>query len=232
MEKFLIQQNLVLFIVGLVNLLMGVFIFSRGVKNKINLYFSCMTLANFFWSLSLILFNLSSNQETLRFFASLPYAFAFLVVVFLFYFSIYFPYKIFNLPKIYKWLLNFIVVIVLVYTTVFYRLFVVETIIWPGNMANFNLLSYVIYTLLLVLLMLAALIFLFYKYRLAEGLFKWQLKVVFWGVFLGTFFGSYFNLFSMYNDDFDYVHLGPLFTLFINFIVLGFIIMPKDKINN
>lgn len=225
-------QNLVLLFVSLVNLGMSIFMVTRGIKNKVNLYFSLMTLANFFWAASLFFFNLSTSPEMLRFFASLPYAFSFLVIVFLFYFTINFPYQIFVLSAIYKWLLNFVVIIVVFYTTFFYKLFVVQAIIKPSHMANYNLADYCAYTVLLALLMLAALGFLFYKYRLAEGIFRWQLAMVLWGVILGIVFGSYFNLFLIYGDNFNYIHLGPLFTLFINFIVLGFIVMPKDKINN
>ncbi|MDD5749980.1 MAG: hypothetical protein PHO91_04395 [Patescibacteria group bacterium] len=48
-------QNTLLLIAGLINLVMSIIVFSRGIKNKINLYFGLLTFSNFLWALGLFL---------------------------------------------------------------------------------------------------------------------------------------------------------------------------------
>lgn len=222
---------LILLLTGLINLAMSIFILWRSQKNKVNFYFGLMTLFNFLWALALIGFEVSVGVSTLRFFASLPYAMAWLVIIFLFYFAVHFPYENFRVKKIYNFLIIIFSILILLCTTVAYKFFVTEVFLKPTRVAHYNFLVYVLYTLAMVSVVVSSIFVLFSKYRKAEGIFKTQIALVLVGVIIGTLFGCYFNLFLMFVNNFDYIYLGPLFTLFINFIVLGFIVSSKEKIN-
>ncbi len=225
------SQNLILSTTGFINLAMSFFVFFRGQKNKINLYFSLMTFFVFLWSASLVCYNLSSTEASLRFFSSLPYAMAWLVIVFLFYFSVYFPYKKVQINKLFQWIINIISILVIVYTTLGYNYFVDSVRVGSINFSNYDKFGYGIYTTFMVLVIFSAVYFLVNKYIKSEGVFRTQIGLVLFGVIIGTVFGSYFNLFSMYQDNFTAIHMGPLFTLFINLVVFGFIVSSKEKIN-
>ncbi len=226
------SQNLILSITGLTNLGMSLFVFFRGQKNKINLYFSLMTFFVFLWSVSLVFYNISLSEEALRFFSSLPYTMAWLVIVFLFYFSLYFPYKKIQINKLFKWLINIVSILIIIYTTFGYNYFVDSVRIGSINFATYNNVGYTIYASFMVLVIFSAIYFLVNKYIKSDGIFRTQIGLVLFGVIMGTAFGSYFNLFSMYKDNFTSIHMGPLFTLFINLVVFGFIISSKEKISN
>src|SRR3989339_665453 len=227
-------QNLVLLIAGLVNLVMSIWVFARGLKNKINLYFGLVTLFNFLWTLGLVMINLAVNYELTRFFASFVYPIALLIVVSLFYFTIYFPYESFKLKKSYQWLINFVLVSYTIYCIFGYKLFVSSIILSPKVMIYYEFWASTIFSIILVILMLSAIRIIYKKYKLAEGVFKTQLLLILIAIIIGTSLGSYFDLFFVYYQDhsIDNTYLGPLFTLFINFVVFSFIVMSRDKIKN
>jgi hypothetical protein len=225
-------QNFVLLIAGLINLAMSLFIFSRGTKSKVNFYFGLMTLLNFLWATCLIIINLAVSYELTRFFGSFVYPVALMVVISLFYFAVYFPYESFKVKKLHKWLINFLIIFYTIYCTLFYKLFVPKVDLLPKVIVYYEPWLYTIFSIVLVSLMFVAIYVIYKKQQSAVGMFKIQLTLVLIAVIMGTVAGSYFNLISMYYNNLAYNHLGPLFTLFINFVVFGFIISPKEKISN
>ena len=210
-------QVAILLVSGFINLVMSVFIFSRGIKNKVNLYFSLLTFFNFLWAVSLLVFDFVDSEDLLKLSASLPYTAAWLIAIYLFYFSVEFPYRIFDLSKLYKWIINSITFVVVIYTTVFYRFFVPNVAIVPEHIAYYRTDFYIVYTIFFAFFMLLTIFIFIKKYNLAEGIAKIQLRLMLITVILGIVFGSYFDLFLIYFDIFRWIYLGPLFTLFINF---------------
>ncbi|MBU1202958.1 hypothetical protein KKH39_02880 [Patescibacteria group bacterium] len=222
-------QNIFLLIAAIVNLLMSIVVFSRGIKNKVNLYFGLLTFFNFLWALGLILVNLAISYEFTRFFASFVYPVALMVVVSLYYFIVYFPYKTFELPKLYKNLITFFVGLVTLFCIGAYKIFVQDVSFNQGVTIFYEMWSYTSYSILLVILMILGIAVLFSKIKKAEGIFKVQLKLILIAVIIGTAVGSYSNLFMMYFYNCQYNHLGPLFTLFINFVVFYFIFFSQKS---
>lgn len=220
-------QNILLLVAALVNIIMSIIILSRGIKNKINLYFGLLTFFNFLWAGGLIIVNSAINYELTRFFAGFIYPVALMVVVSLFYFIVHFPYKIFELPKVYKWLIVLWISFYTIFCLVWYKVFVQNITLLPRVAINYEMRSYLVYATFLVVLMLLGIIILFIKLHRADGIFKTQLRLILVAVIIGTLAGSYFNLFFMYFNDVRYNHLGPLFTLVINFIVFYFIFISK-----
>lgn len=153
-----------------------------------------------------------------------------MVVVSLFYFIVHFPYKIFNLSKIYKGIIALVVAFYSIFCLIWYKVFVSSVVLSPEVAISYEMKSYLAYAVLLVMLMLAGIIILFIKLKRAEGHYKVQLKLILIAVVIGTLAGSYFNLFFMYFHDVRYNFLGPLFTLFINFTAFYLIFFnKKDK---
>jgi hypothetical protein len=93
-------QNYTLLIAGIINLIMSILVFSRGIKhNKVNLYFSLLTFFNFLWALSLFFAQILGIKYWF-FWAELAYPSSLGIAVSLFYFSIYFPFAIKKISKI------------------------------------------------------------------------------------------------------------------------------------
>ncbi len=226
------SQNLILLIAALINLSMSLFIFSRGAKNKVNFYFGLVTLFNFFWATCLIVINSAISYELTRFFGSFVYPIALMVVISLFYFSIYFPYESFRVNKIYKWLINFSIIFYSIYCSLFYKFFVPKVDLLPKVIVYYEPVVYTIFSVILITLMLFAIHIIYKKYKIATGIFRVQLMLILIAVIIGTAAGCYFNLIAMYYNNLAYNHLGPLFTLFINLVVFGFIISSREKISN
>ena len=221
-------QNLVLLIAGVINLIMSFIVFNRGVKNnKINRYFSLLIFFTFLWGVGLILFNYGISIELSRFFASFIYPVALMILVSVFYLTVYFPYKSFEVSTLYK----ILVIIFSLFFTIFclwgYKIFVPEAAILPVVSVVYEPWSYLLYTIILITLMLASIIILFSKFFKAEKPFKLSLKLTLIAIIMGSVAGSYFNLFLMYFNHNNYNHLGPLFTLLMNGSVFYLIFLSK-----
>ncbi|MDP2812745.1 MAG: histidine kinase N-terminal 7TM domain-containing protein [bacterium] len=225
-------QNSLLLIAGLVNLVMSIWVFTRGLKNKINLYFGLLTFFNFLWAIGLIFSNTAINYELNRFSSSVIYPISLMIVISLFYFAVYFPYETFKVSGFYKWLINVLIIFYSIYCIFGYKLFVPSVILFPKVIIHYEPWSYTIFSIIMIVLMLTAIYILYKKYISAEGIFRTQLLLILIATIIGTSAGVYFNLFFMYTYDLTYNHFGPLCTLFINFVVFSFIVMSKDKIKN
>ena len=206
----LIIKNSILLTAGILNLAMSLFIISRGWKNKVNLYFSLFTFFTFLWALGLIFVNAGISEEVSRFFASFVYPVALLIIVNVFYFTIYFPYKIFDIQKFYKRLIRFFIVVFTIFCIGFYKIFVYKVVLIPEIIVYYEFWSYTLYSVVLSILMLSSIGILFYKYKKAEGVFRPQLLLVLLAIIMGVLAGGYFNLFLMYFHNYNYDHLGPL----------------------
>ncbi len=218
-----------LILAAICNLVMSITISFRGWKNPIYKYFSLMTFFNVLWALGLLIFNVSNNPEIARFFVSFIYTASLLVVLNLFYFTWYFPFKIFHFKKIWQNILTLLISTYSLYFIFFYKQFITSVSVVGQNDCVFNIVPYNIFSVVLSILMLGAIIILFIKYFRAEKIFKKSILLILFGVVLGVVAGFYFNLFAMYVNQFDNYHIGPLFTLVINFMAFYLIFSKRDK---
>ena len=225
-------QNLVLFIAGTVNLLMSIFIFSRGNSKKINKYFSYLTFFNFTWILGIILAYYFDNINLVSFYDRTTNMSGIGIIISLFYFSLHFPYQREEINKVKTtiiWLFTILLSIV-IYT----KWFIVSTV-WIGNSSDYISRYYkpvfILYAAYFVALAIWSIYLLFVKYKHAEGLAKKQLKWLILTISIGLFGGAYFNILLNYLGEFRLGWLGPIFTLLMNIVVFYFITSAKDKIN-
>lgn len=219
-------QNILLLVAGLINLLMSVIVFSRGIKTKINLYFGLLTFSNFFWAGSLFLSRLAILGNWF-FWASFTYVAAIGIVMSLYYFSIFFPIR----TKLTKTILNYFVLLVgIVFSIIIFidNLFFIEHSrdVYP-YILYYNNLSYILYSLFFIFLSLMAVYNFLCKYKSLEFIFKKQIGLLLIFIIIGLAFGIYFDLILCYFGNFKYNWLGPVFTLPMNFIVFYFIFLAN-----
>ncbi len=225
-------QNFILLVAAFVNLFMTFFVFRRGIKNKINLYFGLLTFFNFTWSLGLLISRSIENISLVAIVARSTYISALAIVIFLFYFVHHFPYQAEKL-KIYTHIFILFPAIILSFI-VYTKFFILDTVRAYSNLeyiSYYNKSGFFLYAIYFVIIAILALKKLFKKYNLSEGLLKQQIKMLLVSIIIGLLFGSYFDLFIQYFNDYRFNWLGPIFTVLMNFIVFFFVISPKEKIN-
>jgi hypothetical protein len=222
-------EGIILFLVMLINLVMSAIVVSRGYKNPINKYFSLMTFFNILWAGGLLYFRLSNDYEIVRFFGGFVYSASLLVVLNLFYFTLYFPFKMFKFSKNWQNIFTLLISLGALYFVFFYQKFSLSVDTSGLNSFVYEPIAYLIFTVVLAILMLAAILVLAIKYYMSDQVFKKSLLLVLVGVICGVLAGSYFNLYAMYTDNFNDYHFGPLFTLVINFVVFYLIFLKRDK---
>lgn len=225
-------QNFILLLAAAINLFMTFFVWKRGIKNKVNLYFGLLTFFNFLWSFGLLLSRSVADMYWVAIMARSTYISALGIVIFLFYFIHYFPYQSDKLKKYYHLfiILPAIFLAVIIYT----KFFIIQTVRAYSDfeyISYYNKMGFFAYAIYFVTIAILALKKLFKKYNLAEGLLKQQIKMLLVAIIIGLLFGSYFDLFIQYFDDYRFNWLGPIFTVLMNFIVFFFVISPKEKIN-
>lgn len=221
-------QNAFLLIAALVNLIMSIIVFSRGLKNKVNLYFGSLTFFNFLWPLFLFFsraFFLVSNYWIL--YSSLTYVAAIGIVIFLYYFSIYFPIQSRKSSIYINYLLIFgglILSVFIFLDNMFFVGFDIDTI---NNIyiLHFNKITYLIYSLFFVGVVFLALYNFLYKLKNIELIFKKQIKYFLITIIIGIVLGTYFDLFLCYFGNFSFNWLGPIFTLPMNFVAFYLIFL-------
>lgn len=222
-------QNMLLLIAGLINLVMSVVVFSRGVKNnKINLYFGLLTFFNFLWAISLFIGRVIETRIWYEGGAVLAYPAALGIAIFLFYFSIYFPVKVVKIKKIY----NYFIIILGIFISVlsYSSLYIIDynkNLLDTSYTLYFNKYSYLLYAFYFIFLVLWSLYNLIYKVRFLESFFKTQIIILFITLLVAFIFGAYFDLFLCYFGNFRFIWLGPIFTAFLNAYVFYLIFRPK-----
>lgn len=223
-------KNIILLISGFINLAMSLYIFSRGWKNKINFYFSLLTFFNFLWAIGLFILNAGFIHELSWFFAGFVYPAGLLVIVNLFYFTVYFPYPLFEVPSVIKWLINIMIAGFTIFCLIFYRVFVKNIILSPQVLVYYEPWSYLLFSIVLLVLMLSSIIILIYKYKKSDMVYRPQILLILIATIIGTAAGVYFNLFFAYVYSGELDSLGPLFTLVINSVVFYLIFLRGKKI--
>jgi len=224
-------QNYTLLIAGIINLVMSILVFSRGIKhNKINRYFSLLTFFNFLWAIGLLLSRLFIDLEITAIFARSTYISAIAIVISLLYFILYFPHKVKGLSVKLRFFIWFpaIILISIIYSKLFITHFVTSYSDYE-YIGYFYKPFYWVYFIYFIFMSSLTLYFLWQKYKIIEGLFKIQIKFLFIAITIGLIFGVYFDLFLLYFNNYQFNWLGPVFTVFMNAYVFYLIFHSKEK---
>ena len=226
-------QNVILLIAGVINLIMSVIIFSRGIKNKVNLYFSLLTFFNFLWAISLLL----GRTTTIDFIwyeggAILAYSAALGIAMSLYYFSVHFPALIIKKVRpIYNYIIVILGVILSIvpYINNVFILGYNKDIIRQEYNLFVNKPIYIVYSIYFISVVLLAVYNFYSKQKILEGIFKKRIRILLLTIIIGLVFGSYFDLFICYFANYEYSWLGPASTVFMNTYVFYLIFYTKNK---
>jgi len=205
-------KSLILLIVAFLNLSLGLLVFFKNRKDKINFYYAFTALSTAGWAFGLALFYLTKNPTDIIVYRFV-YIFAALIGTSFLAFSFIFPYPKIKIRGIYKFLF-------LVLTG-----FIVITSIWPGALIqridarplekwiDYNEFLLYIYTFYFTLCMIGAFGNFILKYKNADSEQKAQIKYVFVGTLSAAIWGTIFNLFLPLLKYYRLMWLGPYFTV-------------------
>ncbi len=223
-------RNWLLLVACIINLSMAVFIFRRGIKNKVNLYFSLFLFSSFLWSFSTFLGIVLQSIFWSKFWFQTSFVWPLSIAVFLFYFVSNFPFKNINLKS---WQNFFIWACVFVLSIFAYTRWNFVNFIKIKQTNQFIIEYGVIfqwtYSLYLVILVVGALYILWVKHKQAENFLKKNILILFWTILIGFILGLYFNLYLDYIGNFNFNWFGPVFSLLVNFGVFYLIFSKRSK---
>jgi len=222
-------KNILLIISAFLNLGMSIFVLVRGIKSKINIYFSLLTFCTFLWGLS-VFFGRVLTIPQWQFWAYFAYIAALGIGVSLFYFTLYFPYKVKNLRILHNLLILIpaIVLSVVVYIKDWFVVRAVQDIYSTYTLYHYKPV-YLIYAIYFICIILIALYFLWIKYRKSEGIVKKQLGFLSLAILIGLIVGAYYDLIICYFANFKHIWLGPVFTLLMNAAAFHLIFFKKKQ---
>ena len=227
-------QNILLLATGIINLFMSIIIFSRGIRNKINLYFSLLTFFNFLWAVSLFVGRVLSHDIWYGGGAVLAYVAALGIAISLYYFSVHFPIKIKNSKVYIDYLIVaiFLFFSVVVYVKGFFILSYNKNLLATEYTLYFLKPVYILYSIYFIVIVLLAILNFFKKMSLLDNFLAKQVKILLISIMIGLAFGIYFDLILCYFGNFRYIWFGPIFTALMNAYVFYLINSNKDKISH
>jgi len=216
-------KNIILIIVAVFNFLMATVLLLKNWRSPINTTFALVFLGAGMWSLGIAMFmstldmEVAVNWARIHYFSSAVIALAFLL------FANYYLYKLYelNIIKIFYILLPLFLIIFVI----FHPTLLIENVAhyeW-GNDANENLLGHLIYAIYFFSYVIWAFIILFKKLKMTEGVNKKSLSLVILCTFLSFLFGMVFNLIMPLIGIYQYIWVGPYFSV-ITMVFLTYLI--------
>ncbi|PWB39083.1 MAG: hypothetical protein C3F02_00480 [Parcubacteria group bacterium] len=212
-------QNIILLIAASINLFMSVLVLSRGViNNKINLYFSLLTFFDFLWCMNL--FYARTSDSAFWFFnAQAAYISALAIAMSLYLFSVHYPYKIVQNKFVNK---LFVLLLLMFVFFIFGNMYITgseKDLLKTEYTLFIRKDLYILYSFVFISIVILAIKNFLVKFRQADGILKKQILLLLVTISIGLVFGIYFDLFLCYFANFKLVGFGPIFTLFMNFMV-------------
>lgn len=223
-------QVVLLFIVTVINAVFSYFIL-KGPKNSTNILFSFVTLTVSFWSANLALFFLNDDFNKALLFANFYYVAAAAIPLLFFLFSASFLSKDQKLDSRYYFLASpFILLIIFL---LFDKNFLLSDIFIDsyGKNVHFTDNHYWYYVAYFIFYVIFAYHQLFRKFVKSQTEIEIvQLKFVIVGTSISFALGMYFNLILPAVGNYEFIWLGPLFTL-IMVLSIGYAIAKHNLFN-
>ena len=207
----LLLKVLPLFILAILNIVLGVSVIARDRKVN-NFSFFLLTVAIGGWVLGIGAFLLTNNPDTAFILAKVYYFFPMLIALALNAFTSSFPSE-----KTVNWRLMsvlFIGFLVVTVPLIVSKSFLTQDLIYHdwGKEIVLNRTHYVIYSGYLLCGFGLGLYTMYKKSRTLIGLQRAQSRLFFVGFFITATFGVFFNLILPFVGNYRLIHLGPLFT--------------------
>jgi len=186
-------EVIILFIICFLELIWGVYFILTNFRSQVRRIYSFFIFSVFLWGMSNALFIVINDLERAIFWGKLTYLAAISIAVFFLYFSWLFPYKNTEVKKIKKFILILPVIIV------FILLYFTHSLV-KGQVFRFGIndlvlgKAYYLFVVFFAGYMIWGIINLFKKYFISDGIHRWQLKYLLWGVIVSSALGMTFNL--------------------------------------
>ncbi len=162
-------NNILYFVAILANIIIGILIYLKNRKNKINILFGPFVFNIIAWLVSLFAFYTINDQKIILIIGRLNFVFTILMVYFLFLFVYIFPAKIFHIPKWANFIL-FFEVLILSLLTIFTPLIDKDEIITNGGRITVYGPLYFLFVMHYAGFVITSIGFLVYKLRILKGL--------------------------------------------------------------
>ncbi len=209
------------------NLSLSIFIFLKSPKNKINIPFSLMLLLIATWSCTTGLFFLAPSLSAAIFLSAFIYLSAAYISLSFYFFAYNFPYPIKSMNPLSKTihLLAFILVAIVV---IYFKVeFIFSDQTGQTYLSKINPWPYFAFATYFLSYIISSFLILYKKYIAATSTHRKLLRVVIFATLLSAFFGSIFNL-ILPIFTYEYIWIGPLFTLVMVFILIKYVFLIED----
>ncbi|MFA6198628.1 MAG: histidine kinase N-terminal 7TM domain-containing protein [Patescibacteria group bacterium] len=214
-------QNYILIVESALLLVLSLYVLLRNPGNAINRSFAVFTFGASVWVFS----NATDYVAVSTFLLKLTYIGAILIAAGLLYFSIYFPFQQLRLSRIihtFITLPGILLSLLLIFTPLF-----IDHITGDGKSAVFGPIYHVFNVYFIIYWIIGATFFI-KKYRIADGLHRWQLKMIFWAMIFSLVAGIITNLILPWVFDiWTFGWVGPMFSI-IYFGFTAYILFKKD----
>jgi len=220
--------NILLLITAGLNLIVGIFVLLRGIKEKVNIFYFIFSLSMVLWCVSVLLTRYFGVNYAIAEIGARSNYFTGLLTVYLFYiFTYFFPYKS-NSQKGILTFFNFILFIYFVVILYFTDLFITGVDLIDGVIVEYhNNQNFVIYALLLAIVIFCGMRNLYMKLSSSEGIFRKRLVTLLWVAGICAIAGYYFDLVLPFIGVYFYIWLGPLFLTLMALAVARMIIIEN-----
>jgi len=194
-----------------INFILGVFILFRRWRNLTNRVFGILVILTSIWVLSIAFFWLAPSTEVALVWSKIAYFTASYLPVFLLYFSILFPKKIFELDKVKSFIILLPGIAFSLLTLI--NLVVKDIVLDMGILTVRGGIFYTYFIIYSISYLVITFILLIKKYRKYTGIPKVQLKLVFVGIFVTVIVSIITNLILPAFNISDLGSLGPFSTI-------------------
>ena len=201
--------TIILFVICFFELIICFYIFFTNPKSEIRRVYSSFIFSVFLWGISNALMVAVSDLNNAFFWGKLTYLAAGLIAVFLLYFSWIFPYKKSEVTLFKKIIL--ILPPVIISLLLYFTNWIVDKPVFRHGINDLTLGSaYYLYVLFFAGYIIWGLVNLFKKYFNSDGVHRWQLKILLWGLLISATLGMTTNLFLPMFDITHYGLYGPI----------------------
>ncbi len=226
---FLDSQLVALGLVSLLNLSLGIFVFCKNYKSRLNRIFLFLALAISAWCLATFFNTLFYNNLPLfDFFERTTFISGMLIALLFYLFASNYPYEEVRNKRWFIWVYSLLIFVATI-ITFFTDLFVEYTDSIEGvTTTHHNGLVYIVYSIVLVVPFLLGLINLYKKMKKSDGVYRSHFITLLLLVGASIILSFYFDVFLVGLELYRYNAIGPYFSLLFIFAIMRMII-SKDK---
>jgi len=218
-------QNILLLITAGVNFALALFVLLKNPKEKSNLVFILLVIGLGLWSLGITMFRYESLTGFSMYWTRFHFIASTFIAFLFYYFTYFYPYQIFRERGV-RTVIHFVLLLSVVMLTLQGSGYIESA--RSIRDVTLHQLKYLIFGLYFLYFSLSGFYLLIKKIKRASGSSRFQLRIVFAATLVAGTFGIFFNLFLPF-FTYEFIYLGPYFTVVTAFIVFYFIFIKQPS---